>query len=127
MPLNKLRPKSLNDSSVSSISESTYADDPVDTDDLDENDESGQNILLNIISQLKPGCDLSRITLPTFILEKKSMLERITNIESSSWGTFYLLLGFAKQAASILHLGTNQSSSSRIGVFLYDTRIQYKG
>ena len=79
MPLNKLRPKSLNDSSVSSISESTYADDPVDTDDLDENDESGQNILLNIISQLKPGCDLSRITLPTFILEKKSMLERITN------------------------------------------------
>lgn len=79
MPLNKLRPKSLNDSSVSSISESTNADDPVDTDDLDENDESGQNILLNIISQLKPGCDLSRITLPTFILEKKSMLERITN------------------------------------------------
>lgn len=41
-----------------------------DTDDIDENDESGQSILLNIISQLKPGCDLSRITLPTFILEK---------------------------------------------------------
>ncbi|SCU94808.1 LADA_0G11452g1_1 [Lachancea dasiensis] len=51
----------------------------IDTDDIDENDESGQSILLGIISQLKPGCDLSRITLPTFILEKKSMLERITN------------------------------------------------
>ncbi|CCD27392.1 oxysterol-binding protein OSH6 NDAI_0K02010 [Naumovozyma dairenensis CBS 421] len=51
----------------------------LDTDDIDEEDESGQNILMNIISQLKPGCDLSRITLPTFILEKKSMLERITN------------------------------------------------
>ncbi|AGO10184.1 AaceriAEL287Cp [[Ashbya] aceris (nom. inval.)] len=51
----------------------------VDTDDIDENDESGQNILMSIISQLKPGSDLTRITLPTFILEKKSMLERITN------------------------------------------------
>ncbi|AET40524.1 oxysterol-binding protein OSH6 Ecym_6132 [Eremothecium cymbalariae DBVPG len=51
----------------------------LDTDDIDENDESGQNIILSIISQLKPGSDLTRITLPTFILEKKSMLERITN------------------------------------------------
>lgn len=38
-----------------------------------------KNVLLSIISQLRPGCDLSRITLPTFILERKSMLERITN------------------------------------------------
>ncbi|CCF57996.1 hypothetical protein KAFR_0D03480 [Kazachstania africana CBS 2517] len=51
-----------------------------DTDDIDENDETGQSILLNIISQLRPGSDLSHITLPTFILEKKSMLERITNL-----------------------------------------------
>lgn len=42
-------------------------------------DEQGQSILMGIISQLRPGCDLSRITLPTFILERKSMLERITN------------------------------------------------
>lgn len=34
---------------------------------------------MGIIAQLRPGCDLSRITLPTFILERKSMLERITN------------------------------------------------
>lgn len=54
-------------------------DEEVNTDDIDENDDAGQNILLNIISQLRPGSDLSRITLPTFILEKKSMLERITN------------------------------------------------
>ena len=70
-------------SNATSISEKngagTVADQNIDTDDIDENDESGQSILLNIISQLKPGCDLSRITLPTFILEKKSMLERITN------------------------------------------------
>lgn len=51
----------------------------IDTDDIDENDDAGQSILMGIITQLKPGCDLSRITLPTFILEKKSMLERIAN------------------------------------------------
>lgn len=49
------------------------------TDDIDEVDDGAQNILMGIIAQLRPGCDLTRITLPTFILERKSMLERITN------------------------------------------------
>ncbi|CAI4063453.1 hypothetical protein SKDZ_08G0410 [Saccharomyces kudriavzevii ZP591] len=85
MALNKLMNiPALTNSSHSSINGTTYngpnsKSNGSDTDDIDENDESGQSILLNIISQLKPGCDLSRITLPTFILEKKSMLERITN------------------------------------------------
>ena len=85
MALNKLKNiPSLTNSSHSSIngvasSGTNLKSNGSDTDDIDENDESGQSILLNIISQLKPGCDLSRITLPTFILEKKSMLERITN------------------------------------------------
>ncbi len=35
-------------------------------------------VLSHIISQLRPGADLSRVTLPTFILEERSMLERIT-------------------------------------------------
>ncbi|SCW04460.1 LAFE_0H14026g1_1 [Lachancea fermentati] len=83
MALGKLKTK-INTSSSSSISNTgpayeTLSRQIVDTDDIDENDESGQSILLGIITQLKPGCDLSRITLPTFILEKKSMLERITN------------------------------------------------
>uniref|UniRef100_A0A060TAL5 ARAD1B01320p n=1 Tax=Blastobotrys adeninivorans TaxID=409370 RepID=A0A060TAL5_BLAAD len=47
--------------------------------DIDELDGEGQNIILGIINQLRMGSDLSRITLPTFILERKSMLERITN------------------------------------------------
>ncbi|ODV95397.1 hypothetical protein PACTADRAFT_3098 [Pachysolen tannophilus NRRL Y-2460] len=51
----------------------------VDVDDIDEVDDQGQNVLLEIIKQLRPGCDLARITLPTFILERKSMLERIAN------------------------------------------------
>lgn len=35
-------------------------------------------VLSHIISQLRPGADLNKVTLPTFILEPKSMLERIT-------------------------------------------------
>ncbi|KAK9455184.1 hypothetical protein V1511DRAFT_337051 [Dipodascopsis uninucleata] len=46
---------------------------------VDEVEGDQRNILLSIISSLRPGSDLSRITLPTFILERKSMLERITN------------------------------------------------
>ncbi|SCU89583.1 LANO_0D05556g1_1 [Lachancea nothofagi CBS 11611] len=83
MPLNVLKTKQGSPSASSASDPNTAANasskNVVDTDDIDENDESGQSILLGIISQLKPGCDLSRITLPTFILEKKSMLERITN------------------------------------------------
>ncbi|KAI9894297.1 MAG: hypothetical protein M1814_004151 [Vezdaea aestivalis] len=42
--------------------------------------EPGQeNILSHIVSQLRPGADLSRVVLPTFILEPQTMLERITN------------------------------------------------
>lgn len=37
------------------------------------------NVLSHIISQLRPGADLNKVTLPTFILEPRSMLERITN------------------------------------------------
>ncbi|KAE8148317.1 hypothetical protein BDV25DRAFT_158518 [Aspergillus avenaceus] len=37
------------------------------------------NVLSHIISQLRPGADLSKVVLPTFILEPRSMLERITN------------------------------------------------
>ncbi|SCV01368.1 LAME_0G15764g1_1 [Lachancea meyersii CBS 8951] len=82
MPLNVMKGKSVVSANSVSDSHATVnasGKTALDTDDIDENDESGQSILLGIISQLKPGCDLSRITLPTFILEKKSMLERITN------------------------------------------------
>ncbi|KAJ5232138.1 hypothetical protein N7468_005094, partial [Penicillium chermesinum] len=55
---------------------------------VDESHHSGEdevieadqgNVLSHIISQLRPGADLSRVVLPTFILEPRSMLERITN------------------------------------------------
>lgn len=40
-------------------------------------------VLSHIISQLRPGADLSRVVLPTFILEPRSMLERITKYVDS--------------------------------------------
>ncbi|ORY80471.1 hypothetical protein BCR37DRAFT_381143 [Protomyces lactucae-debilis] len=54
---------------------------------MGKHDDSGEvaleddqkSIIMGIIGQLRPGMDLSRITLPTFVLEPKSMLERITN------------------------------------------------
>jgi len=38
-----------------------------------------KNILLSLLSQLRIGMDLSRVTLPTFILEPKSFLEKLTD------------------------------------------------
>ncbi|KAF2723527.1 Oxysterol-binding protein [Polychaeton citri CBS 116435] len=56
-------------------------DDPRHSETEDETvvDADQGNVLTHIISQLRPGADLSRVTLPTFILEPRSMLERITN------------------------------------------------
>lgn len=65
--------------SHSNSTSKSSTNDPVNVEDIDEVDDQGQSILMGIISQLRPGCDLSRITLPTFILERKSLLERITN------------------------------------------------
>jgi hypothetical protein len=44
--------------------------------------ESSRKILLDILGQLRSGMELSRITLPVFILEPISMLERITNFSA---------------------------------------------
>jgi len=67
-------------SSKSSARSSTEEGRGVDTDDDTQVMEPDQgNVLSHIISQLRPGADLSRVVLPTFILEPRSMLERITN------------------------------------------------
>ncbi|KAG9396969.1 Oxysterol-binding protein [Carpediemonas membranifera] len=44
------------------------------------NEEKIPNLLVNVLKQLKPGVDLTRVTLPTFILEPRSLLEK--------WGDF---------------------------------------
>ncbi|KAL6056913.1 oxysterol-binding protein-related protein 5 isoform X3, variant 2 [Balamuthia mandrillaris] len=42
-------------------------------------DQEPRNILLSLLSQVRIGMDLSRVTLPTFILEPKSFLEKLTD------------------------------------------------
>ncbi|PWN52897.1 Oxysterol-binding protein [Violaceomyces palustris] len=51
-------------------------------DDTEELDEESGNILMSLIGQLRIGMDLSKVTLPTFVLEPRSMLERITDFMS---------------------------------------------
>jgi hypothetical protein len=50
--------------------------DPDCTEVLEDNSRS---ILMGIISQLRKDMDLSKVTLPTFVLEPRSMLERVTD------------------------------------------------
>ncbi|KZW02095.1 Oxysterol-binding protein [Exidia glandulosa HHB12029] len=52
---------------------------PDETSVLDENEGS---IIASLISQLRIGMDLSKVTFPTFVLEPRSMLERITDFMS---------------------------------------------
>ncbi|KAJ5694448.1 hypothetical protein N7536_004860 [Penicillium majusculum] len=71
MPVPHLRRTSL-------ASRSSMEDSPASGEDEVVEPDQG-NVLSHIISQLRPGADLSRVVLPTFILEPRSMLERITN------------------------------------------------
>ncbi|KAL0065682.1 Oxysterol-binding protein OBPa [Marasmius tenuissimus] len=45
-------------------------------------DENEGSVIASLISQLRVGMDLSRVTFPTFVLEPRSMLERITDFMS---------------------------------------------
>ncbi|KAF1916560.1 hypothetical protein BDU57DRAFT_449403 [Ampelomyces quisqualis] len=74
------RRASLTSSRGSSIDEARHGGgDEVNKEDETVMDDAQGSMLSHIISQLRPGADLSRVTLPTFILEPRSMLERITN------------------------------------------------
>jgi hypothetical protein len=41
-----------------------------------------QSIIANVLAQLRKGTELSRISLPTFVLEPRSMCERISDFLS---------------------------------------------
>ena len=42
-------------------------------------DDEPKSIILEMIKQLRYGMDLHKVTFPTFVLEPRSMLERITD------------------------------------------------
>lgn len=80
--------KSKNDSAVEPAqyedeegpaSSEAPTDPEVETEILDSEPKS---ILLGLISQLRKGMDLHRVALPTFVLEPRSMTERITDFMS---------------------------------------------
>ncbi|XP_043930944.1 oxysterol-binding protein-related protein 11 isoform X2 [Protopterus annectens] len=58
----------------------------LDTSDNRENDlgavEEQRSVILHLLSQLKLGMDLTRVVLPTFILEKRSLLEMYADFMS---------------------------------------------
>ncbi|XP_039973268.1 oxysterol-binding protein-related protein 10-like [Xiphias gladius] len=58
-------------------------DETTDTEDNEEEDlgvlDGERSIIIHLLSQLKLGMDLTRVVLPTFILEKRSLLEMYAN------------------------------------------------
>ena len=50
--------------------------------DYDYIDDEPKNVIVGMISQLKKGMDLHKVPFPTFVLEPRSMLERITDFVS---------------------------------------------
>lgn len=69
---------------LSNISSSSVIVFPTSQDDVEQEtlEEKPRSIILGLLSQLKPGTDLSRVTLPTFVLEPRSLLERVTDFMS---------------------------------------------
>lgn len=61
--------------------------------DTSQLDKEEGNVLMTIIGQLRPGMDLSKIALPTFVLEPRSLLERVTDFFSHP----ELVFGVGKQ------------------------------
>lgn len=50
--------------------------------DVENAEEEPKNVIIGMISQLKTGMDLHKVPFPTFVLEPRSMLERITDFVS---------------------------------------------
>lgn len=53
-----------------------------DADNTEVLEDENRSIIMGLIAQLRKGTDLSRITLPTFVLEPRSLLEKFTDFMS---------------------------------------------
>lgn len=51
----------------------------VDNENVSVLDEEPQSIIYALLSQLRAGMDLHKVTFPSFVLEPRSLLERITD------------------------------------------------
>ncbi|KAJ8395777.1 hypothetical protein AAFF_G00028240 [Aldrovandia affinis] len=77
---NAVPPEGCSHPGVASVSPS---EEVTDTEDNEEEDlgvmDDQRSVILHLLSQLKLGMDLTRVVLPTFILEKRSLLEMYAN------------------------------------------------
>lgn len=53
-----------------------------DADCVEVLEDDNRSIIMGLISQLRKGTDLSRVTLPTFVLEPRSLLEKLSDFMS---------------------------------------------
>ncbi|XP_057684031.1 oxysterol-binding protein-related protein 10 [Corythoichthys intestinalis] len=65
------------------LADISQSEEVTDTEDNEEEDlgvlDDQRSVILHLLSQLKLGMDLTRVVLPTFILEKRSLLEMYAN------------------------------------------------
>lgn len=87
-------PLSANSTTTSRADDGDKAPSDTEPDDTSILDADEGSIVASLISQLRVGMDLSRVTFPTFVLEPRSMLERITDFMSHP----DLIFGAEKQA-----------------------------
>lgn len=89
-------------------------------------DKEPKNIIIGMISQLKNGMDLHKVPFPTFVLEPRSMLERITDFVSHphlilKYKTFMILSSyFLVHLKNLIHLNALSMSLNIIfqaGIF----------
>ncbi|CAG8756415.1 3255_t:CDS:2, partial [Racocetra fulgida] len=91
-------------------------------------DEKPRRIILGLIAQIRKGTELHRIALPAFVLEPRSMLERITDFMSHSDLILrlllyvYLLIDFVEEF--LLFSGVKKSYNPVLGEF-FRTRWKY--
>ncbi|XP_055076234.2 oxysterol-binding protein-related protein 10 [Misgurnus anguillicaudatus] len=82
-PSPSLRKTNLLQNTEDVMEEISVSDEEIDTEDNTEEDlgvmEDQRSVILHLLSQLKLGMDLTRVVLPTFILEKRSLLEMYAN------------------------------------------------
>uniref|UniRef100_A0A9J8AY68 Oxysterol-binding protein n=1 Tax=Cyprinus carpio carpio TaxID=630221 RepID=A0A9J8AY68_CYPCA len=82
-PSPSLRKKNLLQNTEDGVEVISPEEEVMDSDDNTEEDlgvlDDQRSVILHLLSQLKLGMDLTRVVLPTFILEKRSLLEMYAN------------------------------------------------
>ncbi|XP_008329449.2 oxysterol-binding protein-related protein 10 [Cynoglossus semilaevis] len=82
-PALRIRSQSRGAEHHSGLEDISPSEEVTDMEDNDEEDlgvlDDQRSVILHLLSQLKLGMDLTRVVLPTFILEKRSLLEMYAN------------------------------------------------